>query len=121
MGIKTNKELSFGRLIDEGKSKEEICKLKNLTSEAYDKSYASLMKIREARRRVEESEAFQKELREHNCKQKPPGEEIIVDGGFWRARNVGSGFIDKIRYCPWCGAKLREMNERREEKQKVSG
>ena len=47
MKIKTMKELSFGMLVDQGLSKEQICNLKNLTPEAYDKAYASLMKIRE--------------------------------------------------------------------------
>ena len=46
------KEPSFGKLIDEGKTKEEICKLKNLSPEAYEKSYASLMLIRDAKRRA---------------------------------------------------------------------
>lgn len=56
MTIKTNKELSFGRLIDQKLSKEEICKLKNLTSEAYDKAHISLIKIREAKRKATESQ-----------------------------------------------------------------
>ena len=36
MNIKSNKEFSFGRLIDEGKSKEEICALKGMTSKDYN-------------------------------------------------------------------------------------
>jgi hypothetical protein len=47
MNIKSNKEFSFGRLIDEGKSKEEICALKGMTSKDYDKALVSLLKVRE--------------------------------------------------------------------------
>lgn len=59
MKIKINKEPSFGQLIDEGKSKEEICKLKNLTPEAYDRAYVSLMKIREAKQKAIESQSVE--------------------------------------------------------------
>lgn len=51
-----NKEPSLGALVDSGQSKEEICKLKNVSPEAYDKAYESLMKIREAKRRAIESQ-----------------------------------------------------------------
>lgn len=53
------KEPSFGKLIDEGKSKEEICKLKNLSPEAYEKAHKSLMKIREEKRKAIESQTIE--------------------------------------------------------------
>jgi len=45
-------------------------------------------------------------MEEHNCKPKPYGELVVKDTDFWRAMNIGSGFIDKIKHCPWCGEKL---------------
>lgn len=53
------KELSFGKLIDQKLSKEEICKLKNMTPEAYEKAYESLMKIREEKRKAIESQSVE--------------------------------------------------------------
>lgn len=50
------KELSFGKLIDSGKTKKEICKLKGMSPEAYDKAYKSLMLIREEKRKAAESQ-----------------------------------------------------------------
>lgn len=66
MNIKTNKELSLGALVDSGRTKDEICKLKNITPEAYDKAYDSLMLIREAKRRAAESMAVEVTIEGHN-------------------------------------------------------
>ena len=61
-----HKEPSFGALVDSGKSKDEICKLKNLTPEAYDKAHTSLMKIREAKRKAAESQVVEVMIEGHS-------------------------------------------------------
>ena len=74
-GIKSNKEWSFRRLVDEGKSKEEICKLKKMSPEAYEKVYTSLMnekvytslmKNREEKRKAIESKKVKVMIAGHN-------------------------------------------------------
>lgn len=41
------KKASFGQMIDQGKSKEEIMKLRGMMEADYEKALASLKKIRE--------------------------------------------------------------------------
>jgi len=47
MKIVSNKEVSFGAMVDAGKSKDEIMKLRDMTEKEYDKALASLLKVRE--------------------------------------------------------------------------
>jgi len=45
--IRSNRELSFGALIDKGLSRQEIMKLKGIKTDAeYDRIYASLIEAR---------------------------------------------------------------------------
>lgn len=46
-----------------------------------------------------------KDFEEHFCENKPYGDIIIFDT-FWCIRNIGTGIINNIKYCPWCGEKL---------------
>ena len=59
--IRSNKELSFGALIDKGLSRQEIMKLKSIKTDAeYDRIHASLIEARKRAARKQQERAQQR-------------------------------------------------------------
>jgi hypothetical protein len=59
--IRSNKDLSFGALIDKGLSRQEIMKLKPIRTDAeYDRIYASLIEARKRAARKQQERAQQR-------------------------------------------------------------
>lgn len=59
--IRSNRELSFGALIDKGLSRQEIMKLKDIKTDAeYDRIYASLIEVRKWAARKQQERAQQR-------------------------------------------------------------